>query len=110
MIEIFPIKSQSEQERLSLRCGIEFDKTTKAYQAKSCGETVGLCIFKLNSDENEGKILHLLPCKDKPLDERIATLLCCASINFMLSNGANSISFLPEGFSESFRNFILADV
>lgn len=102
MIEIFPIKSQAEQERLVLRLGIDFDKSSRAYQASRDGKPIAICIFKiiaLGEKEARGEITHV-SSYGETLSEDVFFLLCRAVINFMLSCGVKNIDFPSHKFSE----------
>lgn len=62
MLEVLPIQTKEEQERVCRACGIPFRTELMAYQALSEGVLCGVCQFTM--DAEGGKILDFASAPD----------------------------------------------
>lgn len=99
MIEIFPVKSKPEQERICLRCDIEYETKSAVYVASENDSILGLCKFRIN--DNSASITAI-SSEVKPIRNDIAILLCGSVINFLISCKVEKILFEADGFKDSF--------
>ena len=99
LIEIFPVKSKPEQERMCLRCDIEYENKSSVYIASENDSILGLCKFKIN--DNTASITAI-SSEIKPIRNDIAILLCSSVINFLISCKVEKILFEAEGFKDTF--------
>ena len=99
MIEIFPVKSKTEQERMCLRCNIEYESNSAVYIAADSDSILGLCKFKINDNT---AIISDVSCEEQPISNDIACLLCRSVINFLFSCKTEKIYFESNGFKDSF--------
>lgn len=49
MLEVYPIQTKEEQKNFCYRCCVEFIDDALCYRAKSNGNDIGICQFKLDS-------------------------------------------------------------
>ena len=93
MLKIIPMTDPAEQERICLKCGIEYDRSMFAYGAYEDGETVGAAVFYVKDGIGYVADLKLTAGKNLPL----AMILGRAVLNFLDLHGVCDAYFEKRG-------------
>ena len=98
MLEVLPVQSKSEQERLCDRCGTSFLPDALAYAAYADGEFCGVCQFSLKPSGGEIYCLDPVPGHE---DFQPAFVMGRAALSFLEQCGAESAVFLGKVSEEN---------
>lgn len=100
MLEVLPIQTQTEQEAVCARAGIEYKVDCMAYRALIDGELTAICQFSMNAEG--GHIHDLATLKDRELSDRdrIESLFVMgrATLNFIDLCGVHRAFFEDAAF------------
>ena len=80
MLEVLPIESKAEQERLCALCGAEYLPDDLAYSARADGALAGVCQFRTGPG---GGILHTLDVIPGFEDFEPGFVMCRAAMSFI---------------------------
>ena len=91
MLEIKPIQSKTEQERLCGLCGVAYDADALAYSAHESGVFLGICQFRITGDEVRVYTIREAPGRR---DLEALILLGRAALSFAEQCGVKSAELL----------------
>lgn len=90
MLEVYPIRDKSEQERICADCGVVYMPEMLAYSAYADGSLIGVCQFRM---EPRGGVIYTLDAIPGNEDFQPMFVMGRATLSFMETCGADTAYF-----------------
>ncbi len=103
MIEVLPIQSKSEQERVCTLCSVNYNENLLTYAAQIDEKFVGVCQFRVTK---QGGIIYDLASINIPNSFEVLFILGRATLNFIDLCGVHEAYLDSPNFNEKLATTI----